>query len=77
MNVVKDAGFHVPVSLELLDDVRAVDNAMAEAFAHAANELMTDLIVGPRYGPPAPRIETPEERCEHCGHLLDEGDWDY
>lgn len=58
----------IAVSQEMLADMQ-IDR---EFMYRIHRELMLDLTVGPRYGPPVPYVEP--ARCEHCGHLLD--DWD-
>ena len=71
---MKYAGPMIMVSSEMLDDLRAARPAM-DAVKREFNECITDLVLGrPRFGPPAPRPPVVEERCDHCGALLDE-DW--
>lgn len=68
----------VPISAEILEDVegwRAVQDEMHVLLSAHMHEMVLDLEIGPRYGPPAPRIEIEEERCQHCGHVLDEDDF--
>src|SRR5262245_23721428 len=67
MNVIQQ-GPYVSVTAEMAADARAI----ADFLDREWREMLLDLTVGPRFGPPAPQSEP--ARCETCGQILD--DWD-
>lgn len=73
MNVVR-YGAMIPVSRELLEDFKIYREDYA-TLAEEMRQTVLDQELGPRYGPPEPRFAEPE-RCEHCGHILDDDGWD-
>jgi len=67
-------GWSVPVTDELLADRCDVGRIVMDMTARYLDEALLDLIHGPRYGPPAPRVYVEPARCPTCGHEID--DWD-
>lgn len=68
----------VPLTAELVEDIEGaqrIQNTALVLIGAEMRELVLDIEFGPRHGPPAPRIEVEEERCESCGRPLDDWDW--
>jgi len=73
-NIAYEYG-RVQVSGKLLEESLSWRNLMNE-LGKETHEQVLDITIGPRFGPPVPRLPEPEpERCECCGQIIEDDEW--